>query len=340
VQDTTGAISWVPTATTGTGGTFDFSALTSGDGLKIVDVDGTLDGGKIINVYGGTGTTSVWALGEGGIMTLKGGALIDNAASATVLNLTETTIQATGVLSVYTDASDYMTITTANNTAPVFDSVCGGTAGFGFSDPVTVTYSKTAAADVGTTRVVYGKYALTGSTPVTTASDNMVGARGEFNIATGGVLDFAAGSSFATGVQGKIVASGTTTIGASTSNQDARIQALHGQLDLTGMTINGGMISGLSLDMQVRATAINGAATFDFIHMADANVSKTAQANSFIYAYGEAAFLLDLYDPQANGADWIYGSAHAQASGSTNCLKIRLNGTTYYLALYDSTPGS
>ncbi len=267
-------------------------------------------------------------------------------------------VDITGVLAVKYDALAYMTITQADAGGVTFASTSDGTAGFTFSQAVTcsstlgvtgittlsananITYSKTAAADVGTVRACYGKYALTGSTPVTTAANNMVGVRGEFNIATGGVLDFEAGSSFATGVQGKIVASGTTTIGADTSSQDARIQALHGQMDLTGMTINGGMVSILNLDMQVRPTAINGAGTWDFIHMADADVDKTAQANSFIYAYGEAAFLFDLYDPQANGADWIYGGAHTQASGSTECLKIRLNGTTYYIALYDATPGS
>jgi hypothetical protein len=66
VANTTGVLSSVPTTTTGSAWTLDFSTLTSGNGLKMVGVDATLNAGKYVNLYGGTGSTSVWSVGEGG----------------------------------------------------------------------------------------------------------------------------------------------------------------------------------------------------------------------------------------------------------------------------------
>ena len=196
----------------------------------------------------------------------------------------------------------------------------------------TVTYSKTAAADVGTVRAVYGKYALTGATPVTAASDNMVGTRGEFNIATGGVLDFYAGSSFATGVQGKIVASGTSTWGSTVGHQDLRAQAVHGQLDLTGVTLNGGQVSIAEFDVQVRPAAINGVNQFNLLKITDASSSKTTEAASIFYAYAHAQLFMDLVTPEGAAADWV----GAGGTGYTYTLKVNFNGVTKYLRLYDS----
>jgi hypothetical protein len=42
----------------------------------------------------------VFAVGNTGIATLKGGATLDNTASATELNITETTVKVTGALTV------------------------------------------------------------------------------------------------------------------------------------------------------------------------------------------------------------------------------------------------
>ncbi len=207
------------------------------------------------------------------------------------------------------------------------------------TDTLTVTKSVTAAADVGTIRTMYGKYALTGSTPITTASNNMVGARGEFNIGTGGVLNFSAGSSFATGVQGKIVSSGTTTIGSTTSNQDARIQAIHAQGDFTGMTINGGQVSLIEADVQVRPTAINGVNQFNLIAVRDADADKTAQANSMLYFYGEAAFLMDLNEPETNGADWLIANTTSiEGNNMSYILKVCIDGNTGYIPVLGAVP--
>jgi len=347
VTDSTGKIASVVT-----GGYFWADAkqrqATTLRGLEV-----SLDGGgsatstlatgvQVFNNSSGTQTTSIaYDINEGNPNGRKAFTYDFRGQNAeTWDNATNGTWQLTaGVLKHAYDAAAYWTATQADAGAVTFDSVSDGTPSFAFSDKVTVTHSQTAAADVGTVRAMYGKYALTGSTPVTTASNNLVGARGEFNIATGGVLSFNAGSSFASGVQGKIVASGTTTIGATTGHQDARIQAVHGQLDLTGMTINGGQVSIAEFDVQVRPAAINGVNQFNLLKITDPSASTTAQAASIIYAYAEAGLLFDLVGPE-NTADWIYGGAHTQASGSTNCLKIAVNGTVYYIALYDSTPGS
>ena len=147
-----------PWTTTGIGCFWDFSTLTSGDAFKIKGLDAKLDGGKYINLYGGTGTTSVWAIGEGGVETYKGGATIDNATSATNLAITETNIGLVGAVTVtgatalngdviatdttgaqFTakyDAGDYTTITQANTGGVTVDCTSEGTASVTFSDPV------------------------------------------------------------------------------------------------------------------------------------------------------------------------------------------------------------
>lgn len=247
------------------------------------------------------------------------------------------------VLTVKYDALAYMTITQANAAGVTFDSVSDGTAGFAFSDPVTVNaattaasgltvnYSKTAAADVGTVRALYGKYALTGATAVNTAGNNLVGVRGEMNAASGTSITQGA---YLEGVQGKTIFAGTL------NHADSRMASVFAQADYTGATFTDGQVSVIWADVQVAptTTAVNN--QFNLLRLTNGQASKTVQPNSAIYIYTEANALMELGEPEANGADWLYGGAHAQAAGSTNCIKIIVNGTTYYLALYDATPGS
>jgi len=97
VTDTTGAISWVPTVTTAVAGTFNFSALTTSDGLKLIAVDATLDGGKYINCYGESNATSVWSIGELGT-TLIGGAGAEDVTAGGTTKLYVVANQATAGL--------------------------------------------------------------------------------------------------------------------------------------------------------------------------------------------------------------------------------------------------
>lgn len=94
--------------TTGSMSAYDGQALTDGIILKLIADDdalsaaGTLaSSGAYIKALGGTNhATTVFALQEGGVMQLKGGATIDNAANAAILNLTETTVAITGAATV------------------------------------------------------------------------------------------------------------------------------------------------------------------------------------------------------------------------------------------------
>lgn len=66
IANTTGVISWVPTSTTGDAATLDGTTLTSGTLLKMVAVDATMASGYYMEVLGGTNSTVVWTVGEGG----------------------------------------------------------------------------------------------------------------------------------------------------------------------------------------------------------------------------------------------------------------------------------
>lgn len=71
----------------------------AGDANRILVPDG--GGFKFQNDSASQGTLAdILAFGATGIVTLKGGATLDNTASATELNITETTVKVTGALTV------------------------------------------------------------------------------------------------------------------------------------------------------------------------------------------------------------------------------------------------
>lgn len=71
----------------------------AGDSNKILVPNG--GGYKFQNDSGSKGTLAdILSFGATGIVTLKGGATLDNTASATELNITETTVKVTGALTV------------------------------------------------------------------------------------------------------------------------------------------------------------------------------------------------------------------------------------------------
>ena len=108
------------TNTTGNGLTLTGTTTTSGNAFVIKADDDIMTTGSFFNCLGGASyDTSVFKITEGGILTFGGGATIDNATSATVLNLTETTVRATGAFDV-----------TGNSTLASVD-VGGGSGGSG-----------------------------------------------------------------------------------------------------------------------------------------------------------------------------------------------------------------
>lgn len=98
VNGTNWGISWIPSATTGTAGTLDFSTLTSGIGLKLIGVDATLNGGSYVGIYGGDGTSLVWSVGEGGDTDIAGDLTADTAAIGGGYGDTGVSISSAGVI--------------------------------------------------------------------------------------------------------------------------------------------------------------------------------------------------------------------------------------------------
>ena len=90
--------------------------------------DGTLDSEdgdyEIGLMAAGAAAATKWTLGSTGIVTQVGGATLDNATSATELNITETTVQLTGavnldggIVTVNQDSGDYDFIVESNDVA-------------------------------------------------------------------------------------------------------------------------------------------------------------------------------------------------------------------------------
>ncbi len=104
VDPNTGGLTAIPGVTTGTGWLLTGTTLTTGNLFKITGVDATINGGKYINIFGGTGTTSVFSIGELGAVTSTG--TIDPTVTNTVaggdrgiqLNITQATNALTGTL--------------------------------------------------------------------------------------------------------------------------------------------------------------------------------------------------------------------------------------------------
>jgi hypothetical protein len=67
---TTGCATSVPSFTSGTGWLFTGDSMVGGNLLKLTGVDGTISGGKYVNIFGGTNATSVWSIGESGATTI------------------------------------------------------------------------------------------------------------------------------------------------------------------------------------------------------------------------------------------------------------------------------
>ncbi len=112
------AYMFTPKVTTGIGMFVDGTYVTSGDIFKLKVVSGTMTAaGRVFNIYDGAST--IYSINDAGVVYLPGGGTIDNATSATVLNLTETTVRATGILDV-----------TGNSTLASVD-VGGGSGGSG-----------------------------------------------------------------------------------------------------------------------------------------------------------------------------------------------------------------
>jgi hypothetical protein len=187
VSGTTYALATTPTATTTDMWTLNANTLTTGDAIQIACDDDALNGGNYLNLLGGASAdTSVFKIGESGLITLGDGGTIDGMSGTDVLNLTETTVKATGNLETTGtldvqggnitlqndetignsvngtvdvtagvfkhafDANDYWTATITDGNMVTFDNATSGTAGFTFSDALTLNGASTILKDAGT----------------------------------------------------------------------------------------------------------------------------------------------------------------------------------------------
>ncbi len=154
--------------TTGNQAYINATQLTTGNALKILGVDATLNLGKYAAFYGGTGATLVWSVGEGGATLITPNAAtivpfyVDGTVTTTADLVTVKALDATlnggkyfkalggtgavsvfsvgenGVISAGYDAAAYWTATVADGAGVTFNATSDGTADFTFTDALHV----------------------------------------------------------------------------------------------------------------------------------------------------------------------------------------------------------
>jgi hypothetical protein len=284
----------------------------------------TVQGIVIFNNSSGTQTTSYALDINGGTASghkvfttdirLQNGETIDNSTDGT-LNLTATTVKATGILDV-----------TGNATLVSLD-VGGGYSGGSGSTLATTGTGLFAAANATTNtwvRTVIGEIAASGTGM--TASYGAAGLRGLVT-----VTGTATGQAYFYGTQGKL----TTSTGSFAGGCFAA--ALVGQLDVTGATTytSVGCMSALWLDAgtSAHANAVTAKAMFNLAQFNNTCVGLVM--NSALKVQGYFTYLLELKDGDGGSGNYLAGGARGDASGSLSSIKIKTPDGDRYIALYD-----
>lgn len=306
---TSGSIKIAPIAT-GTAATTIQNQNISAATITLPSATTTLPGLSLNNVYTGT---AEW---DG---ATSGGIKIAPIATGTAL----TTIANQNI------SAATITLPSATCTLPGLGLANTWTGTNAFGDVTTVTYTKTAAADVGTVLALYGKYALTGATPVNTAGNNLVGARGELNMASGTSVTEGA---YMEGLQAKAIVAGTI------NHADSRLASLFAQADFTGAAFTAGQQSVIWADVQVAPTTV-ASGQFNLLRLTNGQANTAVQPNAIIFAYSEAAYFMEVSAPEGN-ADWYAsGGTDCTASGATDPLgtiKINFFGTPAYIRVWSA----
>jgi len=159
----------MPSTTTASAGTWTLTALTSGNGLKIVCDDDILNGGKYINLYGGSAAdTSVWSVGEQGAMSAGASTLASLACTADGTfgggyGSTGATIATTGNIQTNGTLTVDGTSTLTGNTAVTGTLGVTGASTLSGAATIPVLATKTITCAAGTTvldSTYYGKVTL------------------------------------------------------------------------------------------------------------------------------------------------------------------------------------
>ena len=164
---------------------------------------------------------------------------------------------------------------------------------------------------LGTVRAITGQAKSTGTGATT---GNLVGVRGACTLS-----GTSTGQTYFYGTQGKFLCTGTL-------NGSAWSFGLAGQVDLSTATLTAGSHVG-AIWGDMGATAPSGACTF-----ADNLVLTNTTAmilNSHIYAYGKAAYFLDL---SANSSACVDATSHGSTAAGR--IKIKVDGADRYLHVF------
>lgn len=179
-----------------------------------------------------------------------------------------------------------------------------------------LSFSRTlSSAAQATLRLLQSEVTLgyAGSTSIGTGNGSVVGVRGAATVATGTTIT----GGFIYGTQGKLTVKGTLNNGSGFN------AGLFGQLDLSSATAHtSGYLAPIIADMG--ATSAITAVAANMMVLLN---TTTKNINSIVQTEAKAAFLFDLND-LGQGA---YIVATAKGSGWDKSLKIKLNGSTYYI---------
>jgi len=153
IADTTGIVTMI------NGATLDNN--TSATVLNITETTVRITGGLDVTAGFTTDSTAFAIADTTGVVTMKGGATIDNNADAAILNLTETTVRVTGILDV-----------TGNSTQASVDVGGGFTTGTGSGLTVAATGAlSTNGAIIGESSITSGNNGANGHAGTITVND-------------------------------------------------------------------------------------------------------------------------------------------------------------------------
>ena len=171
------------------------------------------------------------------------------------------------------------------------------------------------SATPSTTRAIYAEALISPATTMTVGSGSIAGIRGEVNLDTSKTIT----GGYIYGVQGKAVLKGILNNGSGFNS------GLFGQIDTSASTFahTSGYLAPLILDMGATAHL----ATDTLADLMVVLNTTTALINSILKTEAKAAYLFDLNDLSQGQ----YIVATAKGSGWDKSLKIKLNGTDYYI---------
>jgi hypothetical protein len=215
-------------ATVSSAGVGQFNGALNTDSTLTSGVNGAtgIVGGLTVNNGANPGAASLSVAGATGIVTMDGGATLDNNASATVLNITEATVRVTGTLDVTTSATaDNIVCTNAATFGGGYTAGTAGTgatittAGVGQFDGALNTDSTLTSGINGATGVVGGLTINNGANPGAT-SFAVAGATGIVTLGGGTTIDNNADAAICNITEGTVKVTGalTTTAAATADN--------------------------------------------------------------------------------------------------------------------------